>query len=590
MTHICYIFLYSYRLLKNIGVSFDPHYLFSMEGDTLHIEKTDVLPEGYFGRSVYSVTSIVGNNGAGKTSALRFLMEAVVDGYHAHGINGIVVYEKDGQLCIYQPNKDDAPLVSIDSKLPYSPINSPLSIPGRYYAGHFCPKYDKNDILSSELAGAYIASDQWLLIHDLLNYSNFDSFALSGRFYSYLFAHEAQNNARICELLLIDDIGGLLKDLRLPRYIIIEPNDGGAEYIANSSNVHIKIPRFIKLTKETKQNAIAKLIYTNIINLIAENQSDSAVFLNLLERWQSEPREGSILDIFNSFINQESISGNAKVSLQGIHYVLKELVSICSFDDNSGVFYVEVEKGKHQLRELIEEVFNSHFYLTSKFFDIYYSHGLYTNTILSSGEQELLNLLSRLYFSITQQPKQIANKQSPSLLLLDEAEIGYHPEWQRKYVNLLLQFLNNTNYVSPSDQFQIVITSHSPIILSDLPLCCVNILQKNNNGDTVVREGEAETFGENVFNLYRRAFVMTDGLIGSFAKQKLESLVQRIECMNQSEDKAKEREALIKEIKLVGDIRIRELLISKLSQNDVMDEISYHEARIKELTKRIRNE
>ncbi len=129
MTHICYIFLYSYRLLKNIGVSFDPHYLFSMEGDTLHIEKTDVLPEGYFGRSVYSVTSIVGNNGAGKTSALRFLMEAVVDGYHAHGINGIVVYEKDGRLCIYQPNKEDAPLVSIDSKLPYLPIKSPLSIP-----------------------------------------------------------------------------------------------------------------------------------------------------------------------------------------------------------------------------------------------------------------------------------------------------------------------------------------------------------------------------------------------------------------------------------------------------------------------------
>ena len=54
-----------------------------------------------YNETTYSVTSIVGNNGAGKTSALRFLMEAVVEGYHAHGINGIVVYEKDGRLCMH---------------------------------------------------------------------------------------------------------------------------------------------------------------------------------------------------------------------------------------------------------------------------------------------------------------------------------------------------------------------------------------------------------------------------------------------------------------------------------------------------------
>lgn len=561
MTHLCYVYIYSYRLLKDVSLSFDHHYTFKIVGDSLIIDKNDEIPDKYFGNGIYSVTSIVGNNGAGKTSALRFVMESVVEGYHIEEMDGVIVYENGGKLIIYQPKKSKHPKLSIDSKVSFSKIDSLRPIQVLYYSGHFSPVGDRNDIMATELNGSNIVSDQWLLVHDLLNYSNFDSIYLTGKMYSYMWAYAAQNNARISELLLMDGLQDMLTDLRLPKFILIGRNDGGVERLANDPNRKIKVPGFVSISRESKQNSIARFIYANLINLIAERESEEELFLDVLSEWQKTNKDGDVLEAFAAFVNQLTIDHGDIQTLLSVYNVLKALVSICNYDENCDVFYVEVETGKQQLRDLIDELFNSHFYLTAKFFDIYYSHGLYPNTVLSSGEQEMLNLLSRLYYSITLQPQRISNKNTPTLLLLDEAEIGFHPEWQRKYVNLLLQFLNNKMLVKPGLDFQLVITSHSPIILSDTPLCCVNILQRKENGETEVRTGESQTFGENVFNLYRRAFVMKEGLVGAFAAEKIKNLYDKIESGANDKD-------VVREVMMIGDERVRNYLLSEMSRRD----------------------
>lgn len=573
MMHICYIYIYSYRLLCNVGISFDPHYTIEKVGDSLKIDKSDQLPNQFFGAGIYSVTSIVGNNGAGKTSALRFLMECVVDGYRIKEVDGIVVYENGGQLFVYQPPKELYPKLRVDTGLKYTDTESLLSIPVMYYSGHFSPLDDRNDILATELDGSYIASDQWLLIHDLLNYSNFDAIYLSGHMYSYIWAYMAQNNARICELLMIDGIEGLLTDLRLPKYILIGRNDGGVEYLANDSKEHVKVPGFINVTNDVKQNNIARFIYCNFVNLIAEKHTEEERYASLLDAWQKTEKSGDVLDSFLSFIDGYELKEEERTLLKVVHSVLEKLVSICSYDEKMGVFYLEVQSGKKQLREFIDTLLNSHFYVTAKFFDIYYSHGLYAGTKLSSGEQEMLNLLSRIYFSITKQPQRVSNIKSPTLLLLDEAEIGFHPEWQKKYVNLLLQFLRTKNLVKPGADFQLIFTSHSPIILSDMPLCCVNIMQRKENGETEVLEGVHQTFGENVFNLYRRDFVMKDGLVGAFASEKINALYDRIMS-------GENNDGVVKEVMMIGDERVREYLLSEMSKRDKDYIVSYYKRRI----------
>ena len=574
MMHICYIYIYSYRSLKNVGITFDPHYSFKKEGDTLIIEKNDQMPDHFFGAGIYSVTSIVGNNGAGKTSALRFLMECVVEGYRIHEMDGVIVYENGGTLFIYQPPKGTRPKLRVETNLKNTKTEGLLSIPVMYYSGHFTPINNRNDILSSELEGSFIASDQWLMIHDLLNYSNFDAVYMSGRMYSYLWAYTAQNNARICELLMIDGIESLFDNkLRLPKYILIDNNDGGAEFLANDSRKHTKVPGFVSIPKDLKQNNLAKLIYCNFINLIAEKHTEEKRFVTLLDAWQKENKGKDVLATFLNYINGHGITEEERVLLKVVYDVLKKLVSICSYDESVGVFYIEVETEKQKLRELIDTLFNSHFYITSKFFDIYYSHGLYSGTVLSSGEQEMLNLLSRIYFCITTQPQRISNRYTPTLLLLDEAEIGFHPEWQQRYVNLLLQFLKKKNLVKPGVDFQLVITSHSPIILSDLPLCCVNILQRNEDGETVVKTDTNQTFGENIFNLYRRDFVMKDGLVGSFAAEKIKELYDRIIG-------GAGGDAIVKEVMMIGDERVRGFLLSELRRYDKDYIEAYYKRRL----------
>ena len=230
----------------------------------------------------------------------------------------------------------------------------------------------------------------------------------------------------------------------------------------------------------------------------------------------------------------------------------------------------------------MEHLLSNRIYLTAKFFDMSYSHSLHDITVLSSGEQELLNLFSRLYYAVVMAPRKFDNLGIPSLLLLDEAEIGFHPEWQRQYVNLLCKFIRLL-LVPAGHNFQIVLTSHSPIILSDIPKCCTNFLKEEHGYVVNNRDEQVETFAENIFNLYRRSFFMEEGLIGEFASNKIEDLKARIEQCHSCE----EMNIIRTDINIIGDAFIKRYLQSKLDDTTVRlsdeEQIAFYQAKIDEL-------
>jgi predicted ATP-binding protein involved in virulence len=163
---------------------------------------------------------------------------------------------------------------------------------------------------------------------------------------------------------------------------------------------------------------------------------------------------------------------------------------------------------------------------------------------ISSGESSLLTLFSRLYaLKIPTGTKEI-------ILFLDEPEVYFHPEWQRKFYYFLTEFLSKTNKFS-SKNIQIILTSNSPYILSDM--MSNNIIMLNNSNPKnlkVVLKSNNFTFGANIHTLLKDSFFMSD-TIGEFAKQKIKAVTK--DLIEKSAEEIGEEGDRKKEIKFIID-------------------------------------
>ena len=576
MMHVCYIYVFSFGFLKNIGLSLDHRFEFKMEGDNLRVVKREGgLPTHFWNRGVYSLTAIVGNNGAGKTTALRLMKRLFIEGApKSEDTDVLIVYEQQGNLYVYNPR---GIVIDAGPDIHISDMKQRCSIETLYYSGHFQPYTDYEDM---ELSGSYEASDGWLLVKDLQDYSNIDSLHMSEPLYNHLSAYYAQNNYRICEVLALEGLRDLLQTVRLPRFVLFAPNRGGWNAIKLDRKGRFKgldIPTEQLTTTDVKEQTLERIVYYDILNLIAEGKGEEEELCEFLKEWIDAPKNDGVVIALEHRIIVGPNATEAHKALESLHYVIQKIQTLCEFDDKSQSFYVDVVREGDKLRGLIDELIRSPFFLTARFFDIIYSHNIVGSVRLSSGEQELLNLLSRLYYGITIRPQKYHNLKAPRLLLLDEAEIGFHPEWQRQYIKLLNEFMGYMR-VKVGVDFQIVLTSHSPIILSDLPVRCVNFLKRDGDKTEMVSD-EKETYGENVFNLYRRAFFMKEGLIGAFANDRLRHLFDKARNGENDED-------MMKEVELIGDERIKDALLYEMGNHNYDVARNYYQRKLDELERK----
>lgn len=194
---------------------------------------------------------------------------------------------------------------------------------------------------------------------------------------------------------------------------------------------------------------------------------------------------------------------------------------------------------------------------------------------LSSGENLLLNQFGKLmhileknangkyYLPSNVNPTIPANN---TIILLDEAEVAFHPERQRIYFDAFLNFINE-NIAKQGTHVQIIIATHSPIILSDIPKQNTVFLKKpEEKGEKKDEKGtksvdNPETFAANIFSLYQNAFFLGESEIGCFAEKKLCDLIDEIHQLYDDTTSArptqKQKEEIIKKIKCIGDPYIR---------------------------------
>ena len=67
MMHLCYIYIESYKKLRQVGIAIDSHYQYDLDiqSKCLAIEGRSSNPSDFWGVGIHSLSAIVGGNGVG---------------------------------------------------------------------------------------------------------------------------------------------------------------------------------------------------------------------------------------------------------------------------------------------------------------------------------------------------------------------------------------------------------------------------------------------------------------------------------------------------------------------------------------------
>lgn len=211
---------------------------------------------------------------------------------------------------------------------------------------------------------------------------------------------------------------------------------------------------------------------------------------------------------------------------------------------------------------------------------------------LSSGESALLNIYSRFYFA-SRRWELTENIDNDLVILIDEGEIYLHPHWQGKFLNNLIEYFPIVfrNYGREKQRnIQIILTSNSPFVVSDLPSTNIIFLTKEMEKSVVIDSLEEyhQTFAANIHSLLAHSFFMEDGVTGAFAKRKINEIIQLL-IKEDSDTIFQNEEKITRTINLIGEPVIRNKLFQMLTDRqsismvNVNNEIQKIRSRLKEL-------
>lgn len=206
---------------------------------------------------------------------------------------------------------------------------------------------------------------------------------------------------------------------------------------------------------------------------------------------------------------------------------------------------------------------------------------------MSSGERQMLYGLSYVFYhikniaSIKENGKRVVGYHHINLIF-DEAELYYHPEYQRQFVKKLLDSLamchiNRTNIRS----INILIVTHSPFILSDIPETNILFLRRLEDEQS---EKPQKTLGANIYDLLKGGFFL-DYAMGDLAQQKLQDILHVCYDLTGEEQK-REYESKQIEFKFtvdhLGEEYLQRSFSNLLEQMERNFDANYYRRRLKE--------
>lgn len=232
--------------------------------------------------------------------------------------------------------------------------------------------------------------------------------------------------------------------------------------------------------------------YVDIIKIISDNYFDN------------EEEIQHILNGFSDFADELSINKTIKFHKD---YISLDITKQMNLDKVLKVIELTVdERMKSNFNEIVP-VFGG-------FFDCSIEN-------LSDGESAYLGFYASLY----EQVSLLTPSKDKYVILLDEPEARMHPELTRNFMNELILFLGDIS--EGRKKFQIITSTHSPFILSDIVTSNIIYLEKDKDGYCRNVNRGLNTFGTNIHTLLKDGFFMSSTM-GEFATNKIREIISLI--------------------------------------------------------------
>ena len=547
------------ELFKEEVFNFSDEYKvdFNFETNELKIDKNPDYIENFYGQFIYNISPIVGINGTGKTTVLN-----IISGYSPDK------FEQDlgnQYFFIFELGKHE-------NKVRFKVSRQNLSITNLSEYGE-SPFY-RNQDGSFEDDSGYYDGTQNILYVSLLN---------RGRgFLRYRTTLNQMGLIRfIHSYLWLSDRKIISSDLSCS----LEIESYGLK----------SIPREIK--------AIGFLIYKSIYNIFYDE-------VKLIKKFLSEPLLSKCKKYLEEDVSDyEGIGGNLleeivkelgknernkpedetrRVAKEYVKSIINIVDIFRKIRENSSLiedYYNSILLKYSNKRYLFEELSDILFqYTKSKELvnDCYISNKKYNNDYalnetpnyhMSTGEGNLIEIFSRVYSYLVMYEKNAED----IILLVDELETGMHLEWSRRLINILIKIFSEILETEGREKkIQLIFTTHSPYMLSDIKSGNVIMIEKNQ--ETGYSEGKRlqNTFAKNIQEIMKENLI--DNIYGDFALAKIDSMISRL---NGKEVQKGNEEELLKEIHLISEPILRNKLLEMYDKKYNTSEFSIEKQLLK---------
>lgn len=500
---------------------------FNFETNELKIDKNPDYIKNFYGESIYNISPIVGINGIGKTTVLN-----IISGYSPDKFD----QDPDNQyFFLFEIGKHE-------NKVRFKISLQNLSVANLSEYGE-SPFY-RNQDGSFELDSGYYDGTQNILYVNLLN----------------------RGRGTLRYRTTLNQMG-------LARFIHSYLWLSGRNIISSVLSCSLEIESYGLKPMPREIKAIEFLIYKSIYNIFYDEVKLIKKFLsepllskceNYLEENVSNHEDSGfnlLLDIVKELDKNEVKDETRKIikeyveSIIDIVNIFREIRDNGSLIDNkySSILLKYINNNRSLFEKLNDKLLR---YTKSKELvnDRYISLKKYNNDYvlnetpdyhMSTGEGNLIEIFSRVYSYLLMYEKNAED----IILIVDELETGMHLEWSRRLINILIKNLSEIlETEGMENKIQLIFTTHSPYMLSDIKPENVIMIEKNQ--ETGYSEGKVlqNTFAKNIQEIMKENLI--DNIYGDFALAKINSMIERL---NGEEEQEGNEEELLKEIHLISE-------------------------------------